>query len=268
MIPPQRAGDHSDRNSTQRTEPKLLMTEPGKQQKKASFKRHWTQRASYAALRVIVRMGGTLVFGFRTFGRENVPDEGGVLICANHQSNLDPPMLGAVSVRRMNFLAKKDLFRKQPFKWLIEHLDAIPIDRDGMGIGGIKETIRRLKRGEMVLIFPEGQRTFDGEMSPLMGGFCALAKRTRVPMLPIGFDGAFQAWPRGSLLPRRSHIWVVVGKPITPDDYDDLSNEEMIELLETRIRDCFEDARKRRRYAERIKSDPIRSDSIKSDRIK
>jgi 1-acyl-sn-glycerol-3-phosphate acyltransferase len=149
----------------------------------------------------------------------------------------------------MNYLAKKSLFDRQPLRWLIQHLDAIPIDRSGMGIGGIKETMRRLKRGEYVLMFPEGQRTFDGEMNKLMPGFCALARRTRVPLVPIGFDGAFDAWPRGTLFPKPRRIWMVVGKPITSADYESLSDSELVELLEQRIRQCFDQARASRRHS-------------------
>ena len=146
----------------------------------------------------------------------------------------------------MNYLAKKTLFQQQPLKWVIEHLDAIPIDREGMGIGGIKETLRRLKRGEMVLIFPEGQRTFDGEMLPLMPGFCALARRSKVPLVPVGFDGAFQAWPRTRLIPGPGYISMFVGKPIEYSDYQTFSDEELTDALWQRINECFELARAHR----------------------
>lgn len=213
---------------------------------KNETKRPWTQRFTYAVMREVFRLKGVLFLGVRCLGRENFPDEGGALVCANHQSNLDPPLVGMMAKRRMNYLAKKTLFLHQPLKWIIEHLDAIPIDRDGMGFGGIKETIKRLRRGEMVLIFPEGQRTFDGEMTPLMPGICALARRTGAPLVPVGFDGAFQSWRRGTVVPWPSRIWMVVGKPITKKDYAGLGDDELVALLDQRIRACFEEARHRR----------------------
>ncbi len=213
------------------------------QKNSQSFQRSRMQRASYGVMRHVLRTVAVFGWGVRCFGRENLPSQGGALICANHQSNLDPPMIGILSNRRMNYLAKKTLFNHQPFKWFIEHLDAIPIDREGIGIGGIKETIRRLRRGEQVLIFPEGQRTFDGELSPFMPGFCALATRTKVPLVPIGFDGAFQSLPRGAKLPFPSRLWMVVGQPVTYEEYCDMSNQELMQLMEQRIRDCFLRAR-------------------------
>lgn len=212
-------------------------------QQHEEFERPFGQRATYTVMRQVFRLTGIFGYGVRCHGRENFPQTGGALVCANHQSNLDPPLVGMMSNRRMNYLAKKTLFETQPFKWWIEHLDAIPIDRQGLGLGGIKETMRRLKRGEIVLMFPEGQRTWDGEMIPLMPGFCAMARRTGVPLVPVGFDGAFRAWRRGARVPGFSRIRMVVGQPITRDDYSELDDEAMVGLLESRMRDCFEQAR-------------------------
>ncbi|MDG2013250.1 MAG: lysophospholipid acyltransferase family protein [Pirellulaceae bacterium] len=228
-----------------------------KRTKKNAQTRSWLQRCSYTVMREAFRIKGILFLGVRCFGREHFPQDGGVLVCANHQSNLDPPLVGMMANRRMNYLAKKTLFLHQPLKWVIEHLDAIPIDRDGMGLGGIKETIRRLRRGEMVLIFPEGQRTFDGEMTPLMPGICALARRTGVPLLPVGMDGAFQSWRRGTSVPLPTRVWMVVGAPITKDDYAGLSDAELVELLDERIRLCFDEARARRQGSYISPSEPV-----------
>jgi 1-acyl-sn-glycerol-3-phosphate acyltransferase len=227
------------------------MTRSARKTSDQPFRRRWSQRLSYTVMRQVFRLCGIFGLGIRCFGRHNFPASGGALVCANHQSNLDPPMVGMMANRRMNYLAKKTLFHHQPLKWIIEHLDAIPIDRDGLGIGGIKETIRRLRRGEMVLIFPEGQRTFDGEMVPLMPGICALARRTGVPLVPVGFDGAFHAWRRGTPFPRTSRVWMVVGKPIGKEDYESLDDEQLVQLLEARIRECFRQARQHRQYAQR-----------------
>ena len=95
----------------------------------------------------------------------------------------------------------------------------------------------------MVLIFPEGTRTRDGAVLPLQPGFCALARRGFVSVLPVGIDGAFQAWPRSAWLPRRSTIRVCVGEPISPALIEQLSNEELVVELDRRIRACHAEAR-------------------------
>ncbi len=208
--------------------------------------RSLAQRLAYRGLRVVTRLTLVTVFAVRYKGRENIPDQGGGLICANHQSFFDPPLIGSGFNRRLNYLARKTLFRFSPFRWLIEFFDAIPIDREGSGLSGLKETLRRLKRGEFVLIFPEGTRSHDGQVSPLKPGFVAMARRSRVPLLPVGLDGAYDAWPRRVRFPRRARIHVCVGPPLEPEMVASLSDAQLVAELERRIRACHAAARQGR----------------------
>jgi 1-acyl-sn-glycerol-3-phosphate acyltransferase len=134
----------------------------------------------------------------------------------------------------------------------MEYFDAIPIDREGPALGGIKETLKRLKRGEQVLIFPEGTRTRDGEVAPLKPGFTTLARRAEAPIVPIGFDGAYQAWPRTQKLPILSQIVVVIDEPILPAQYAPLSDDELVAEVERRIRGCHARAQAFRQRSPRL----------------
>jgi 1-acyl-sn-glycerol-3-phosphate acyltransferase len=196
---------------------------------------------------MLSQLSGILLFSIRCRGREHIPAEGGVLVCSNHQSFFDPVLVGLGFHRRMNYLARKTLFRFFAFRWLIEFLDAIPIDREGSGLGGLKETLKRLKRGELVLIFPEGTRTRDGEVAPLKPGFVALARRSKAPLLPVAVDGAYDAWPREARFPRLSRVHVWIGQPMAPDLVKALSDEQLVAELERRIRLCHEAARRSRK---------------------
>jgi 1-acyl-sn-glycerol-3-phosphate acyltransferase len=155
----------------------------------------------------------------------------------------DPPLVGITCQRRMNYLARDTLFPIPILGSLIRFLDAIPIDREGVGLSGIKETLRRLKAGELVLIFPEGTRTSDGDVKPLKPGFISLARRGRVPLIPVGLDGAFQAWPRSSRFPRLGRVAVAIGEPINAEQIAALTDDELLSELERRIRLCHESAR-------------------------
>lgn len=201
------------------------------------------QLVGYQALRWVCRLISVWLFGLRVAGRENWPAGGGALVCANHQSMFDPPLVGLTCSRRMNYLARDTLFRVPGLKQLIAFLDAIPIDREGGGLAGLKETLRRLKAGELVLIFPEGTRTRDGEVAPLKPGFIAVARRSHVPLVPVGLDGAYQAWPRTARLPRLGRIAVVIGEPITPQQVAGFSDEDLLAELEQRILTCHAKAR-------------------------
>jgi 1-acyl-sn-glycerol-3-phosphate acyltransferase len=197
-----------------------------------------TKRLGYSAIRLAAQFIALCFFGLRVRGRELWPRAGGGLVCANHQSNFDPPLVGLTCGRHMNYLARDTLFRIPLLKQLITFLDAIPINREGLGLGGIKETLRRLKAGELVLIFPEGTRTHDGGVAQLKPGFISLARRSRVPLIPVGIDGAFQAWPRTSRFPRLSRLAVVIGEPITADQVVTLTDDALLAALESRIRAC------------------------------
>ena len=186
-----------------------------------------------------------LVFNIRVHGVKHYPAREGLLVCANHQSYLDPMLLGVVCPRPINYLARKTLFRKKPMNWFLTWNDAIPIDLDSSGIGGMKEMMRRLKRDETVLMFPEGTRTTDGQLQPLMLGFCQIARRTKALLVPVGFDGAFDAMPRNRNIPLPKRIHAVIGEPIFFKEYEGLTDEQLGELLFARINLCVEDARKR-----------------------
>ena len=165
-----------------------------------------------------------------------------MLVVANHQSYLDPVAIGAGCPQRLSYMARKTLFRFSPFGWLIHSVNAIPLDIEGIGIGGVKETLRRLKRGEMVLIFPEGTRTRTGQIGPLKPGFCSLARRGKVALLPVAITGAFEAWPRGKKLPGRSQIQIRFGPPIQPEEIAKLTDDELIKCLRERMLKCFQQA--------------------------
>jgi 1-acyl-sn-glycerol-3-phosphate acyltransferase len=200
-------------------------------------------------LKFLARLAAVTGFQIRYRGCEFVPPAGGGLVLSNHQSNLDPIIVGLVPERRLNYVARQTLFRFAPLRWLLHSLDGIPIDREGTGLGGLKETLRRLKHGELVLLFPEGTRTSDGEVQPIKPGFCALARRSGVPLIPVAMDGSFDAWPRQRRFPRRSVIHVQFGPPIEPAEVAALDDEQLVAEVERRIRACHAGARKSRQRA-------------------
>jgi 1-acyl-sn-glycerol-3-phosphate acyltransferase len=208
--------------------------------------RTFAQRIVYDILRVLARLVVVWFFRCRVVGRENWPAAGGALICANHQSYLDPPLVGLTCPRRLTYLGRTTLFENKLLAPIITFLDTIPIDREGGGLAGLKETLRRLKRGDMVLIFPEGTRTRDGQMQPLKPGFCAVARRSKVPLVPVALDGAYDIWPRTSPLPRGGRLAVVIGQPISVADVAQFSDEELMAELARRIQSCLMEAQRLR----------------------
>lgn len=207
------------------------------------------KRLWYGFLHIMCRLLATVLLQIRVSGRRHVPRTGGVLVLSNHQSHLDPVLIGLACDRRLNYLARQTLFRFTPFRWLIQSLDAIPIDREGLGLAGLKETLRRLKRGEMVLIFPEGTRSRDGEVAALKPGFSALAGRAGVPLVPVAISGAYDTWPRRRLLPWPSTIHIHFGAPILPHELHQLDERSLVAEVARRIHACHTRARRQRRRA-------------------
>src|SRR5262245_3070230 len=127
-----------------------MLKQNARESQSSALRRTFAQRLAYDAFRVLARTVGVWFYGLRVEGREHWPAEGGGLVCANHQSMFDPPLVGLTCPRRLNYLARDTLFKVPVLSQLIKFLDAIPIDREGGGLAGLKETLRRLKAGELV----------------------------------------------------------------------------------------------------------------------
>ena len=195
-------------------------------------------RSWYQLWRRLLKLVAVFVYRVRFSGQENIPATGGVLVVSNHQSHFDPPLVGIGCRRQMNYVARRTLFSFPPFGWFLHSVGAIPIDRDGIGLGGIKESLKLLKRGEMVLIFPEGTRTSDGEIKPFRPGFTALAARSNAAILPVAVDGAFQVWPRTKKYPGLGKIRVHFGTPIPHTEIAGRDERELLAEIERRVRQC------------------------------
>lgn len=207
------------------------------------MQRSLPNRMWQAWLKYLARMIAIFACQLRCGGRELVPAAGGALMLSNHQSMLDPVLVGVSCNRRLNYVARKTLFKFAPFRWLINSVDAIPIDREGSGFGGLKETLKRLKRGEIVLLFPEGTRTPDGAVQAMKPGFIVIARRSQVPLIPVAVDGPYDAWPRQQKLPRPATINVQFGPAITPEEVKALDDTQLLAEVERRIRACHQRAR-------------------------
>ena len=201
---------------------------------KRSVAKRWWYRFIWLTCRIIL----TIYVGMRRKLNGHIPTTGGALVCSNHQSHLDPMLVGTAFSRRANYLARKTLFDNPAFGWLCKSLDAIPIDRDGMGLGGVKETLRRLRREEIVVIFPEGTRCTDGKIAPLKPGICSIARRGRCAMIPAGIAGSFEAWPKGRKFPFPGRVRLYFGEPITVEQIAAYSDEELLAELTQRIENC------------------------------
>lgn len=171
----------------------------------------------YRIIWAIVLALFTLIYRARFIGTERVPRSGGLLIVANHQSHLDPPLL-AVSLmhRHTAAIAREGLFKNPLFGLFLRGLGAMPIKENEGDAGAIRRAIEQLKRGRVVVIFPEGSRSPDGALKEFKRGTWLLLARSGATVLPAAVEGCFDAWPRKRTLPSLlgHRVCVSFGVPI------------------------------------------------------
>lgn len=181
-----------------------------------------------------------VLFRYEAYGLHNIPPTGGAILAANHESFLDPPLVGASLTRPVSFMAKSELFEKKYFGFLIRNLHAFPI-RQGKGDrAAIVETVKRLQEGHLLNMYPEGSRSEDGKLAPFQTGIGLLIRKAEVPVIPVAIVGSYEAWPKGRKIFRPGHLRVMYGPPLT---LHTLPAAEAIAKLERVIRVMIEDLR-------------------------
>jgi 1-acyl-sn-glycerol-3-phosphate acyltransferase len=160
-------------------------------------------------IRFILHING----GLDIKGIENVPAEGGVIIASNHISYLDPPLLGAVLPRGATFMARRGLFNIPLLGWFIKH-HAFPVDRGKTLPSTMKEAVKRLKSGELLIIFPEGKRSETGKLLEGKRGIGMIAHLSKAAVVPALIIGSNKALPVSAKWLKRARISIAFDSPI------------------------------------------------------
>ena len=180
----------------------------------------------YYIAKVIVRTIIKVIFRIEIRGLENIPKKGPVIICPNHISLLDPPVIGALLNRRIYFMAKEELF-KNPFLRLLlgTGLGAFPVKRGTADLSAIKTALTYLKKGKAIGIFPEGTRSKTGQLQKAEPGVAMLAIKGNAPVVPIAIKGRYGLF---------SKIIINIGKPMNFDKYANsrLSSQQLFVIGE------------------------------------
>ena len=165
-------------------------------------------------------------FNYRVIGAENMIEEGPCIIAANHCSYLDPPLVGVACQRAIHYLARKSLLDIPVLGPILPQLNVIPVDQKNADRSALMGAIRVVKNGGAVLIFPEGSRSWDGDLQTAQPGIGMIVAKTGAPVVPVRVFGTFETYPRGATLPRLSSIKVAIGKRLTFSDADFVPNKD------------------------------------------
>ncbi len=196
--------------------------------------RSWYYRWAQPPVKAIFK----LIFRHETRGIENLPVQEGAVIATNHASVLDPPLVGVDLPRPVYYMAKQSLHDIPIFGSLIRAYHSFPVKRGGFDRRAMRRAVEILQKKNLLLMFPEGTRTRDGNVQDFKAGIGKIVLDAGVGVVPGYIDGTFKAWPAGKVLPRPGKTTVTFGSLI---NFDDLADEEP-------------DRKTYRRVAERIRS--------------
>jgi glycerol-3-phosphate dehydrogenase (NAD(P)+) len=166
----------------------------------------------YRVARLLLVPSFLVYLRLRRIGREHIPERGPAILAANHRSFLDPFVIGTLTRRPVYYLAKRELFERRLFAWLLSSLGAFPIDRGAGDEQAIATARALLERGECVVVFPEGTRTRSGPLRAPRRGVGRLALETGAPVVPIAVIGTEDVRRGWRLRPRR--VSLRCGRPL------------------------------------------------------
>lgn len=162
-----------------------------------------------------------IVFRVKKVGQENIQKEGAYIICANHRSNWDPPILVS-SIKRLSYImAKEELFKNNFIKWIAKKCCVFPVKRGKMDIESMKFALKVLKDEQILVIFPEGTRNGMEKNGKAQNGTAFMALRTGVPVIPVGIQGTLKPFHK---------VKLNFGKPLDFSEYK--TNKPDKELLD------------------------------------
>ncbi len=180
----------------------------------------------YNFLCKILKLFMMLIFRVEVRGLENIPQDGGVIICCNHISNWDPPLLQVFTGRRIYFMAKDELFHVFFVGWLLKAIKAIPVKRTGADFAAIKASIRVIKDGDVLGIFPTGQREKVKGEGEVKGGLGLLAAKTGCQVVPVHITADYKIFSKVVLSIGKPKVYTVPeGEKLSVDASELLSNK-------------------------------------------
>lgn len=163
-----------------------------------------------------------LFYRIKVIGKKNIPEEGAAIICPNHIHSLDSSLIIASLKRKVNVLAKENLFKNKIAKWFAKIFGIYSIKQNSADIHAIKISLKLLKNNELLMIFPEGTRNGIEKGAKLKNGAVDIAIKAKVPIIPVGIKGSFKPFRK---------IIINIGKPIYYNDIESIKDKTKINNL-------------------------------------
>lgn len=195
----------------------------------------------YSLFKIFISLIFKLFYPLKVKGLENMPQEGAVILVANHSSYFDPLYLVLAIPRKVNWMVSRSYYDLWWLRWFFKATACFPVNVDRPNIEAIKSALLILKRGKILGIFPEGDRSKDGRLKAGEPGVALLALKSGASILPAAIEGAFKAYPPGAKLPKPHPINVSFGYSFTFDRLDKKHiNKETLRIATEQIMKSIE----------------------------
>ena len=169
-----------------------------------------------------------IVYRLEIIGKENIPQDGPAIICGNHKSFLDAPLIEVTCGRYAKFLAKEELTNNKFLAFLGYIFDSILVKRDSKDVTAVKESLKTLKNGECLALFPEGTRNGLAKGEDVKDGAAFFAVRSGAKVVPCGIKGGQKGnWK----------VIITYGKPLDFSEYKGSKDKEVLEKVTKEIMD-------------------------------
>ncbi len=193
---------------------------------------------SYRFFRFLFRVIFRVWFRWRVYHRERVPVQGGVILASNHVSYFDPVFVVCALRRMVVGLARADAFRMFLSGVLLRSWGVIPVDQTGTG-RGLKTFFTRLRAGDAVIMYPEGTRSFTGQIQAPQAGVGLIIIKNDAPVVPVKVFGAFEAYGRHHFFPRPYKVEIKFGEPL---NFTELRAEAKQTKNKERLKELYQQA--------------------------
>lgn len=195
------------------------------------------QRLFYRFMRGVVIAVTKTYFRARVVGAEHLPKEGPYILSPIHRSNLDTPFVALATSRRLRYMGKESLWKGSFGAWFLTALGGFPVKRGTADREALRACEAVLRRGEPLVLFPEGTRQFGPDTQEFFDGAAFLACRTGAPIVPVGLGGTEAAMPKGSKFVHPVKMTIVIGEPLVPPPSDGRTSRKAIKALTAELSD-------------------------------
>lgn len=172
-------------------------------------------------IKVLICIAGLFLFRVKKVGEKNIKEDESYILCGNHKSYWDPTLIVGFTKRKVCFMAKEELFKSTFLRWLANIFDIFPVKRGSQDIEAIKNSLKVLKNGDILGIFPEGTRNGLAKQQKVKNGAAYLAARTGAKVIPVGIQGTFKPFTK---------VILNYGEPLDFSEYK--TNKPEKEVLE------------------------------------